>query len=96
MHLDAGLWYARCNRCGIATDGWTVDSSAAEKWNSRSRKLDYSSVALAMAKRLLLKGVSIRCMARKLKVSASYVSDLLKGRRVWTKEKIEAWEKALK
>lgn len=36
-------------------------------------------------------GLSLREMARRLKMSAPYVSDLELGRRGWTEKKIEQW-----
>lgn len=39
--------------------------------------------------------ISLRAMARRLKVSAAYVSDLELGKRNWSMTKIRAYEKAL-
>jgi transcriptional regulator with XRE-family HTH domain len=39
--------------------------------------------------------ISLRAMARRLKVSAAYVSDLELGKRNWSIDKIRAYEKAL-
>lgn len=40
-------------------------------------------------------GFTLREMARRLKWSAAYVSDLEKGRRGWTEEKVERWKEVL-
>lgn len=41
------------------------------------------------------KGKSLREVARMMKVTAPYVSDLERGRRNWTDERMEAYRKAV-
>ena len=41
------------------------------------------------------RGISLREVARRLKVSAAYISDLELGHRKWKIERIRAYEKAL-
>lgn len=41
-------------------------------------------------------GLSLREVARRMKVSAPFLSDLERGNRYWTTHKIEAWASSIK
>lgn len=59
-------------------------------------KFDHAAIG-AYQKALRIKaGKSLREVAKKMGVSAPYVSDLERGRRNWTDEKVGQYRKALK
>lgn len=44
----------------------------------------------------LQKGVSLRIVAERMRVSAPYLSDLERGKRNWTVDKIDKFKESLK
>ena len=50
--------------------------------------MDDEAVGTEMRRRRLLTGLSLRTVAKRLKFSAPYISDLEKGRRNWSHYKV--------
>jgi transcriptional regulator with XRE-family HTH domain len=62
--------------------------------NGTGRCLDDRAVGAAMRQVRIAAGLSLRGVAKRLGVSAPYVSDLELGRRNWSPRRIEDFEKA--
>lgn len=94
IHEPNGLYYVGCAKCGISTDGWTKSAAAQKAWNKRTA---WNHAAIGRQLRLEREriGISARALARKLKLSAAYVSDLELGRRAWTGEKVAIFIKEI-
>jgi transcriptional regulator with XRE-family HTH domain len=60
------------------------------------RCVDHIATGIAMKKERFIKNLSLREVARRMKVSAAFVCDLEKGRRNWKQKTLDAYEKALK
>ena len=58
--------------------------------------LDNQATGKAMRAKREVVGISLRELARRIKWSATYVSDLELGRKVWTERKRARYEKGLR
>lgn len=90
----ANVWRAGCPQCDVETVGFFDREDAVETWNRRS-EWDHKAVGAAMRKERARCELSIRAMARRMGCSAPYVSDLEKGRRIWTPNTIDWYRGAL-
>lgn len=65
------------------------------KCGGTGKEIDPAGVGLIMRKSRIKANVSLRDMAKRMDISAPYLSDLELGRRDWTEEKIALFKKAL-
>lgn len=57
--------------------------------------IDHIAVGVAMRHLREKRGISLREMGKRLKLSAPYISDLERGNRNWTQDRIDRFEKAV-
>jgi transcriptional regulator with XRE-family HTH domain len=65
------------------------------KCGGTGKELDPTRVGHEMRRLRKKKGIGLRDMAKRMDISAPYLSDLELGRRDWTEEKIAAFKGAL-
>lgn len=65
------------------------------KCGGTGKELDPLGVGLLMRKARIKANVSLRDMAKRMDISAPYLSDLELGRRDWTEEKIALFKRQL-
>lgn len=61
--------------------------------NGSGEEVDQAAIGAQMRARRKAAGISLREIARRLGITASYLADMEKGARNWTAERMEAYPK---
>lgn len=103
ISLRLTLCARRCNVRPLMKDTEIFDrrvqelSKASQRWKSAAKEQVDASWSVGHAARLMRgkKKISLRECARRMDVSAAYLSDLERGNRTWTDKAVEAFRKAV-
>lgn len=60
-----------------------------------TKQIDHKKTGIIARNKRVRVGLSLRAVARKMKVSPAFLSDLERGRRNWTEEKVVDFSRAI-